>query len=79
EFGHIQIKCPKVMEDLRSLKAKIEKLKNTPSANGVGHYDDNDLLLCDVEVDNKVKRRETFSVSGLEPSFSRLWNKSSTK
>lgn len=57
EFGHIQIKCPKFKEDLRIFKEEKGKLKSAPSANVVGYEDD--LLLCEDEVENKVKRCET--------------------
>ena len=57
ELGHIQFKCPIFMEDLRSLKEKGEKLKSAPSANVVSY--ENDLLLCEDEADDKVKKCET--------------------
>jgi hypothetical protein len=45
----------KSQERFTSQKEKIEKLKSAPLGNVVG-YDDNDLLLCEDEVDSKVKR-----------------------
>lgn len=57
EFDHVQFKCPKFMKDLRKPKEKAKKLKSTPSSNVVSY--ENDLLLCEDEIDDKVKKCET--------------------
>jgi hypothetical protein len=44
------------MDDLRSIKEKIKKLKSVYSINVVGYEDD--ILICYDEIDNKVKSCE---------------------
>lgn len=58
EFGHMQIKCLKFIQDLQSLqKKKTKKLKNPHSINVVSV--ENNILFCEDKVDDEEKRCET--------------------